>query len=584
MPVTARTRSRLHASLLLAAAAAALPACTTYQQQQPTSAQAAQAAAAERVLERVQILALNDFHGNLEVPQAPTVWHDGPHRHEMPLGGAAELGAMLASLRQGQDHTITVAAGDMIGATPLISAYFLDEPTIMALNRMGMDLVAVGNHEFDRGVAELVRMQQGGCEQWTDRQPCLVDQPFEGANFSFLAANVLDDAGTTLFPASAMRQLGAVRLGFIGMTLKETATLVSPSGIRGYRFADEAETANRHADALLEAGADAVVLLIHQGGSVNPRNNIASCPELSGAIVPILQQLDPRIQLVISGHTHAAYICESDAGDGRTRWLTSAGQYGAFITDIRLDIDRHSGTIAALEAINRPVQGTAGQQAEVAAVVSRYAAASREISGRVAGRISGDTDWPAGAIDSPLANLVADAQLAATSQPGRGAAQLALMNSGGIRASLLPADDGTVTYGQLFAVQPFGNTLVVLEMTGAQLQAVLEQQFTADDPAEMRRARLLPSASFSYGFDRARPVGSRIADMRLNGQPIDPSASYRITVNSFLASGGDGYNSLAQGRVIWDGMPDIDALEDWIAAGTEMPATGRIKDMTGTGS
>jgi len=550
---------------------AALAACTTVSDAPRPAAP-----------ETVQILALNDFHGYIEAAPFPATWFDGGVRSQEPLGGAARLAAVLAGLRAGQAHSITVAAGDLIGASPLASSYFLDEPSIMALNRLGLELAAVGNHEFDRGIAELRRIQQGGCETYTPREPCQLDRPFEGARFGYLAANVLDEAGRTLFPGTAIREFGGVRLGFIGMTLKETGILVSPASTAGYRFADEADTANALATRLRAQGADAVVLLIHQGATVNPTNNLAECPELSGDVLPILERLDPAIRLVVSGHTHAAYVCGVPASDGSTRLLTSAGRYGGFVTEITLSVDPATDGVTGLSAVNRPVTQAAGEQPDIAALVKRYVDASAPIAARVIGRLSGSLEWE-GARDTdwPLANLIADAQLAATRDADKGGAEIALMNSGGVRTRLEPAADGSVTFGQIFALQPFGNSLVVLEMTGADIKRVLEEQFGAATPATINSSSLIPSAGLTFAFDRARPQGERIVDLELHGHPIDPARRYRVAVNSFLSSGGDGFATFAAMPVVGGAGLDIDALEAFLRVGAQVAPAGRVVEIGG---
>ncbi len=530
-------------------------------------------------VETVQILGLNDFHGNIEPPANPTTWFSAGEQHQDQLGGAARLGATLTRLRQGQVNTITVAAGDLISASPLVSAWFLDEPTIMAMNRLDLGLAAVGNHEFDRGTVELRRMQEGGCAKNTVREPCRLDQ-FEGAKFAYLAANVLDERGQTLFPGTAIRTFGGARIGFIGMTLKETGMLVSPAGTAGYHFADEAETANALAKQLRSQGADAVVLLIHQGGNVKPTFNAGECPELSGDILPILDRLDPAIRLVVSGHTHQAYVCQRPASDGSLRTLTSAGRYGYFVTDIRLTVDPATDRVLEISAANRPVVAAAGEQADIAALVHRYAEATAPVAARVVGRLDGSLEWDGHDTDSPLGNLIADAQLAATRDPARGGAQISFINSGGVRAGFRTAPDGTVTYGALFTLQPFGNTLEVLELTGGELRTALEQQFADAVPATIKQSLLIPSDGFTFAYDRSRPPGQRIVSMTLGGQPIDPAATYRVTVNNFLASGGDGFTALVGARVVYDAGVDLDALEAYIARGVRVPATGRVTDAT----
>jgi len=551
-------------------AALALAGCTTVEQ----------AAAPAAGVETIQILGLNDFHGNLEPPSGTTTYFAAGEQRQEPLGGAARLGATLAQLRLGQPHTITVAAGDLIGGSPLVSAHFLDEPTIMSLNRLGLGLASVGNHEFDRGTVELRRIQHGGCEKNTQREPCQLDRPFEGAKFTYLAANVFDGQGETLFPGTAMREFGGVKVGFIGMTLKETGILVSPAGTRGYTFADEAETANALASELRAGGADAVVLIIHQGADVDPTYNAAECPGLSGDVLPVLDRLDPAIRLVVSGHTHQAYVCQVAASDGSARTLTSAGRYGYFVTDIRMTVDPARDEVLEITAHNRPVVAAGGEQADVAELVRRYAEATAPVASRVVGRLEGSLDWTGRDTDSPLGNLVADAQFAATRDEARGGADVAFINSGGVRTRFTPAADGSVTYGQIFALQPFGNSLVVLEMTGADLERLLEEQFAEASPATIRQSLLIPSAGFAFAYDRSRPVGERIVSMALDGRPIDPARAYRVTVNNFLASGGDGFSVLAASPPVADGGQDLDALEAYIAGGARVPAVGRVTDAT----
>ena len=472
-------------------------------------------------------------------------------------------------MREGQAHTVTVAAGDLISASPLVSSYYLDEPTIAALSQMGLELAAVGNHEFDRGTAELTRLQQGGCEQNTLKQPCALE-PFTGASFQYLAANVLDDNGATLFPGTALRRFGDVTVGFIGMTLKETAQVSSPAGTAGWHFADEADTANRLAAELQGQGADLVVLLLHQGATVEGMFRADDCPGLDGPVLPILERLTPAIPLVVSGHTHNAYVCRMPMAGGGERLLTSAGRYGAFVSDIRAA--RDDAGRWTMNAVNVPVTGVAGEQRGIAALVTRYADATRAVSSRVVGRIDGSL-VRGEQVDSPLARLVADAQLAATSAVDKGGADIAFINQGGVRAAFEPAADGTVTFGQLYALQPFGNTLEVLELSGADLLALLEEQFReGQDGGTM----LIPSRGFAFTFDPARAVGQRITSATLNGVAVDPARAYRITVNNFLASGGDGFSVLSSAGNVAHGGVDLDALTAFIAPDVTVDPVARI--------
>jgi 5'-nucleotidase len=529
----------------------------------------------------VQILAINDFHGNLEVSADPVriARADGTTL-DRRVGGAAQLAAALEQARAGHRDSITVAAGDLIGASPLSSAYFLDEPTIDAMNLLGLSLASVGNHEFDKGSAELLRMQTGGCDKHTSRVPCRLE-PFAGARFEYLAANALRADGNPLFPATALRQVGPVRIGFIGMTLKDTGILVTPAGVAGLHFADEAATANALVPGLRAAGADAIVLLIHQGGRLPETYVEQGCTGLSGDILPILDRLDPAILTVISGHTHQAYACELDRG-GAPRLLTSAGKYGYLFTDIRLTFDASTHRLLSQAAANVPVTGAAGADARIAGLVKRYADAAAPAAARVVGHLSAPLPKSAEENrESPVADLIADAQLAATRAADRGRGDLSFINSGGVRTDLVPRADGSITYGQIFALEPFGNNLVVKTLDGAQLKALLEQQFTEKGGvAQLVPSILVPSANFRFAYDLSKPAGQRIVSMTLDGQPIDPAKTYRVTVNNFLASGGDGYSVLAQGTDAFDAGLDLDALEAWLATNPPVPQTGRIADVT----
>jgi 5'-nucleotidase len=528
----------------------------------------------------VQILAINDFHGNIETPPGPvSIAQPDGIVLKTRVGGAAQLAAALQRARSGHPDSITVAAGDLIGASPFASANFLDEPTIDAMNMAGLSLASVGNHEFDQGSAELLRKQRGGCEKYTTRVPCQLE-PFAGARFQYLSANVVAKDGKSLFPATAIRQVGPIRIGFIGETLRDTGILVSPSGVAGLTFTDEAATANALVPQLKAAGVDAIVLLIHQGGSLPETFVEQGCNGLSGDILPILDRLDPAITTVISGHTHQAYACQLQKG-GATRLLTSAGKYGYLYSDIRLVFDPATHRLLGEHAANVPVTGAAGADPAVAALVERYASAARPAAERVVGHLAGPAGKTLENGDSPVADLIADAQLAATKAADRGAADLSFINTGGARTDLVPRADGSVTYGQIFALEPFGNALIVRTLSGTQLKTVLEEQFPdKNGKVEPRASTLVPSANFHFDIDLSRPEGDRIVSMILAGKPIDPDGRYRVVVNNFLASGGDGYSVLTDGSDTFDAGLDLDALEAWLATNPAVPIVGRIRDLT----
>jgi 5'-nucleotidase len=556
----------------------------------------------------IGIIGINDFHGALEPPKQSVVAPDGKGGTvQMPAGGAAWLASAIDSVRAKYSHHMTVAAGDLIGGTPLTSSLFLDEPAISVLGQMGLDFNAVGNHEFDSGVDELLRKQSGGCAQHTARKPCQVE-PFKGAKFTMLAANTVKNDGTTLFPATAMRSFGtgrsAVKIGLIGMTLQGTGALSPPEVSKVVRFTNEADTANVLVEQLKAQGADAIVLLIHEGGRTSGLPDPNGCEGLNADIRPILDRLDTRVDLVVSGHTHWAYVCDyAKYNPAKPFLLTSAGLWGKTVSDITLEIDPVSRKVVSKRARNVIVQSVAyefsGKRIEntelyprfeprkdVEAYVARYVTAAAEFSQRKVATIAAPIDKTEGKLGNtggPLGNLIADAQLAATGDAKSPAdsslrgAQIAFMNPFGIRRSLNAAADGSVSFGDLYAVQPFGNELVTISLTGAQLKAVLEQGFDAEGPEQV----LTPSEGFAYSYDRSRAVGDRITAMTLNGAAIDLANDYRVTVANFLANGGDSFSVFLKGRNRSQGPTDIAALEEWLQAkpGRAAPAESRTTDL-----
>ena len=574
----------------------ALAGCATVRPAAPAAAEPVQ----------VRIIAFNDFHGALQPPRY-AIPAAGPNGREVrvPAGGAAYLASAIRQLRAGAPNSLIVSAGDLISASPLVSAAFLDEPTILAMNRIGLDYNAVGNHEFDRGRDELLRMQNGGCAQNTARQPCRLDPDFPGASFRFLAANVRTEDGSTLFPGYAMRRFGSgarqVAVGIIGLTLRETATLVTPAGVSGLSFADEADSINALIPRLRADGADAIVVLIHQGLDTEGRYNDPNCPGVSGDLLAILARLDPAVDLVVSGHTHHAYLCDYGRIDpSRPILVTSAERSGTLLTALDLSIDPTQNRVVARHADQLIVQSEPYRNAsgpvelsdlfprfapdpEVAALVARYAEAAAPVADRIVGRLRGAAlreEAPSG--ESVLGNLIADAHLAATHAPENGGAQIAFTNQTSVRADIVPAADGGVTFGQLFTAQPFGNNLVVKSFTGRQLRALLEQQFASGSNTVESPIMLLPSLGLTYAYDLNRAPGQRILDLRLDGAPIADSAVYRVTINSFLSTGGDNFTLFREGTDPSGGPLDIEALERYIAAGSPFapPAADRIRRLS----
>ncbi|MBC2667082.1 bifunctional metallophosphatase/5'-nucleotidase [Novosphingobium flavum] len=539
------------------------------------------------------IAAFNDFHGNLEPPKQAALIPDGKGGTlAVPAGGAAYLASAVAAVRGKYPNHLTLSAGDMMGSSPLASALFLDEPSVEIMNRIGVDFNAIGNHEFDYGVAELLRKQGGGCAKLTEKEPCALEK-FRGAQFPFLAANTFTKDGKTLFPATALRSFasGAQRItvGLIGMTLKGTSDLVNSKVNAEVTFRDEAETANGLVSELKAKGADAVILVIHEGGRTTGEPDPNGCDALSGGIRPILDKLDPRIDLIISGHTHWAYVCDYAAyNPGRPFLLTSAGVWGEYVTDIALDFDPAAHKVVARRAKNVVVQSEPyvsplrevpvtdfvpryQPDPGISAYVARYVEASKTYVQRRVGWLAEPlekTEGNAWGTGGRLGNLIADAQLEATKAVG---GQIACTNPFGIRRSLLTQPDHSVTYGDLYLVQPFNSELITVTMTGAELKEAMEQQLDADAPEQL----LACSAGFQQTIDRSRPVGSRVVSMTLDGKPIDVAATYRITVNSYLANGGDSFAAFVKGRDRTVGVTDIQSLEAYLKPSNPMRNAAR---------
>ncbi len=504
---------------------------------------------------KVKVMAINDFHGNLKTPQGGVRERDATGKLvPVPSGGAEHLATVVAQMRAKNPNHIFVAAGDLIGATPLLSALFRDEPTIESLSLMGLEVSAVGNHEFDKGAAELLRMQNGGCTP----DSCKGPQPFAGAKFKYLAASTIDvKTGQTLLPATFVKTFQGIPVAFIGLTLKGTPTIVAPAGVVGLRFDDEADTVNRLVPALQAQGVQAIVVLIHEGGV--PTGDYNECPGISGPIVDIVGKLDKAVDAVITGHTHRAYNCRIDG-----RLVTSGDSYGRVVTEIDLVLDPKTRDVVSASADNVIVRTASfAKDPRQTALIAQYEALAAPLAGRVVGRLGAPfprQNNPAG--ENPLGQVIADAQLAATRDAG---AVVAFMNPGGIRAALEMPADGLVRYADLFAVQPFYNNLMTMTLTGAQLLQLLEEQWANRGDG----GRVLHvSQGFSYTWDRNAPVGQRIVpgSVRLNGQPLDLQADVRLTVNSFLGGGGDNFPVLRQGRDRRTGMMDVDALELFVKA------------------
>ncbi|MFB6448373.1 bifunctional metallophosphatase/5'-nucleotidase [Bradyrhizobium tunisiense] len=502
----------------------------------------------------LRILAINDFHGNLRPPPGGIRIGDPEDKARKVMvaaGGAEYMATLVKQLREGHKNTIFVAAGDLIGASPFLSAMFHDEPSIESLSMMGLAISSVGNHEFDEGKTELLRMQNGGCHPVDG---CQGPHPFTGAKFHYLAASTVETTtGKSVLPPFEIREFDGIPVGFIGLTLKETAGIVSPAGIAGLEFRDEAETVNALVPQLKARGVEAIVVLIHQGGE--PAGDYNECPEITGPIVDIVKKFDRAVDVVVSGHTHRAYVCDIDG-----RLVTSGDKYGTLVTAIDLKLDPASRDIVGARAENVIVAtASLAKDPDQTALIEAYDRLSAPIANRPAGSVTQTLSRiPNDAGESALGDVIADAQLFATRDAKDGAAVIALTNPGGIRTDIVPKENGAITFGDVFASQPFRNRLVTMTMTGNQLKDMLEQQWL--DP---KRPRILQvSNGFSYAWDAAKPFGERVTPetMTLNGRPIEPGSGYRVTLNDYLAVGGDGFTVAKQGTAPQYGGYDADAL------------------------
>jgi len=561
--------------------------------------------------QRVQLLAINDLHGHL-APDTPGTIQTGCcvrnstggwTQTTVPAGGLAYLATHMKRLRAANPKTFAVGAGDMIGASPLVSALFHDEPTIEGLNAMGFDDIGVGNHEFDEGVDELHRMQYGNQRGGDGCHPvdgCQDGSPFTGAFFKYLAANVFfQGTNRTILPPYEIKKVGNAKIAFIGLTFEGTPTVVTPSAVAGLEFRPEVQTTNALVDKLRrERGVKSFVVLLHQGGSQRPPatpaptatprgdeyTDVNKCVNFNGPeMEAIAAGIDPRVSVIVSAHTHQPYVCNLSG-----KLVTSAASFGRLITDIDLTIDHQTKRVKAATATNRIVTQDVPRDAAAQQIVDKYTTLAAPLANKVIGTITADIrsgrDNPSGtnsAGEQPMGDVIADAMLAATAPTDFGGAVAAFMNSGGVRAGLLHnqisggEQPGEVTFGEAFTVQPFGNTLVVKTCTGQQLYDVLNQQF--NNPATGSNRIMLPSANVRYTWDNAT---KRVVDgsLTFGGVAVDKAASYRVTMNNFMADGGDGYTVFRNCTDPLGGEVDLDAFARYLQANPNLapPPLNRI--------
>ena len=526
----------------------------------------------------LRMIAFNDFHGNLEPPAGSAgrvTLSDGT---TVMAGGAAYMAAHVKQLRT--KNTLVFSAGDNVGASPLASALFHDEPTIDFLNDIGVNASAIGNHELDKGYQELLRKQFGGCAKDTG---CQFDQPFKGAKFPYLAANMTFDNGVPALLPFTVDFSGGVPVGVIGVPLKDLPSVTSADAIKGLKFGDEVQAINRSADVLDRLGVKTIAVLLHQGDNTEG-GGPDDCRTSPGPALAIAKAASPKVDVIFSGHSHQQYNCSVADPAGNPRPLIQGASYGRLLSVVDLKIDPRTKdairgkTVAHNEVVTRDVT----PDPTVQALVSRAVTQAAPIANQAVGTITSDivaTQQASG--ESPLGDVIGDAQLESTKSAG---AQVALMNPGGIRADLnfksstAGVADGTVTYANAFTIQPFANILQTETLTGAQLKAVLEQQWQSQPDGSVQTKMLQISSSLHYTWSASAPVGSRITSITVAGQPVTPDGSYQVTANNFLTGGGDGFTVLKQGTGIVGGAIDLDAFTAYLKAHQNLtpPAADRI--------
>ncbi len=533
-----------------------------------TQKQTAPIAAKASPIVEFKLIAFNDFHGNLKTPNLRIPVVDATQTTGIRFdnaGGVEQFAAVVAGLKAKNPNNVTVSAGDMVGATPLLSALFKDEPTIEAMNLLGLDFHAVGNHEFDYGVAHLQRLKNGGCaiDAKTNQPDCQGRAPFKGATFEFLAANVIVDASQkTLFPAYGVKEFDGIKVAIIGMTLQGTPAIVRPRGAAGLTFLSEVETVNKLVPQLQAQGIEAIVVVMHEGAQQS--GGINECADFSGPAFDISEKFHPAVSVVVTAHSHRFYICNIGG-----RLITSAGSYGTLVTEIDITLDKTTKKIIAKNAKNIIVNPDGPKASALTALVEKYAKLSEPLENRIVAYVKQEiTQVTNAAGESTLGNLIADAHLFATTSPDKGGAVIAFNNPGSLRAPIIPNADGGVSYGALFKTQPFQNDLIVMNLTGAQIKQLLEQQLGTRFG---ERARLLGvSTGFSFAWDATKPVGSQVVadSMKLNGIMIKPDLQYRVTANSYVAAGSEGLTVFREGTERQVSVLDLEALTTYFAKAT----------------
>ena len=558
---------------------------------------------------KIQVLSFNDFHGNLEPPTGSSARVITDHAIDpktglpanvtVDAGGVEYLATQLRNARKGNNNSVTVAAGDLVGASPLLSAAFHDEPTIEAMNKLGLEASAVGNHEFDEGYQELQRLQNGGClpdGAGLNNQDSCAAGKFKGANFKYLTTNVMY-AGThkTILPPYWVKKMNGAKVGFIGLTLKETPSIVTAAGVAGLAFTNEVAAANAVVPVLRKQGVKAIIALVHQGGTpalqgwVGPdktylvpstyKYTCAGGGTLTGdAILPIAKDLDPQIDMIVTGHTHNAYVCNVPDSKGQQRMVTSAASFGRLLTETNMTYDPRTNDIvrSSVKATNKVVSRDVPKAADETKIVDTYKTLIAPIANKVLGNITATLTRSYDG-ESTLGDLIADAQVNDPSVVTAGQTPVvAFMNPGGMRADLgFPKTDppetvdGIVRYEEAFTVQPFNNYLVSMNLTGADIWSLLGQQWSGSNASSIKFLQVSNGLHYTVtGTGTARTVTAlTIQDPATKSYlPVanDGSTTYRIVTNNFLSDGGDNFAAFTNGTAKYFGGLDIDGFAAYL--------------------
>ncbi|MDM5156292.1 5'-nucleotidase C-terminal domain-containing protein [Bacillus sp. DX1.1] len=473
----------------------------------------------------VQMLGINDFHGQLDTVK---------QINNKEAGGADYLAAYLRDREKQNPNTLLVHAGDAVGASPPISALLQDEPTIEFLNDLGFDVGTVGNHEFDEGMDELRRLIYGGYHEKTG--------DFKGANFPYVAANVYNKSTGRLFlPPFTVKMIDGVPVGFIGVVTTDTPNIVMPSLLKNVQFTDEVEAINKSAKQLKRLGVKSIVVLAHNAG-ITDETGVTE-----GDLVRLAEGTDSEVDVIFGGHSHT-YV----NGTIHNKLIVQANSYGMAFADVDMKIDRKTKDIVEKKAevvttFHEGIEPDPQIKSKVEQYAEKIAPLINEVVGTATAPLTRNQN---SAGESALGNLIADAQRKTMD------GNIALMNPGGIRNDL---DAGDITWGELFAIQPFGNQLMKLTLTGKDIRDILNQQWQKD------KTRMLQISGIQYTWDNSKPTGEKVSHITLgNGEALVDTHTYSVVANAFLASGGDGFTSFTNAKNTEVGPTDLDAFVDYV--------------------